>query len=265
MPLRSNIAACRVVAHPDLEMTADKPVASAENTFAADLFRGLPARYDLLAELLSFGQNRRWRKELVDRMVARDSRRILDVATGTAGVAIALARRTGANVTGVDISEQMLERGRRRVDSQGLGSRIRLEVGRAEGLAFDDASFDAVSFTYLLRYVEDPSATMAELTRVLRPGGVMASLDFFVPPNPVWRAAWWLYTRWVLPVGGVLFGGSAWWRVGRFLGPNISDYYRRWPLERIVAAWEAAGIVGVEHRVMSVGGGLVMWGRKRDA
>jgi demethylmenaquinone methyltransferase / 2-methoxy-6-polyprenyl-1,4-benzoquinol methylase len=243
-------------------MTSGKPAASAENVFAANLFRGLPARYDLLAEILSFGQNRRWREELVNRIATSDPRRVLDVATGTAGVAIAIAQRTGANVTGIDISEQMLERGRRRVDSKALGSRVRLETGRAEALAFDDASFDAVSFTYLLRYVEDPAATTAELARVLRPGGVMASLDFFVPPSPAWRAAWWFYTRSVLPVAGVLFGGGAWWRVGRFLGPNISNHYRRRPLQRIVDDWEAAGMVDVEHRVMSVGGGVVMWGRK---
>lgn len=243
-------------------MTTGKPAASVENAFAADLFRGLPERYDLLAEILSFGQNARWRNELVGRIASSKPRHVLDVATGTAGVAIAMARKTGASVTGVDITEPMLERGRRRVESEGLGDRIKLEIGRAEELPFDAASFDAVSFTYLLRYVQDPAATTAELARVLRAGGIMASLDFFVPPNPAWRAAWWFYTRCVLPLAGLLLGGSQWWRVGRFLGPNISGHYRRWPLERIVSAWEAAGMVEVEHRVMSVGGGLVMWGRK---
>ena len=245
-----------------MEVTTGKPAASVENAFAADLFRGLPERYDLLAEILSFGQNARWRNELVGRIASSKPRHVLDVATGTAGVAIAMARKTGASVTGVDITEPMLERGRRRVESEGLGDRIKLEIGRAEELPFDAASFDAVSFTYLLRYVQDPAATTAELARVLRAGGIMASLDFFVPPNPAWRAAWWFYTRCVLPLAGLLLGGSQWWRVGRFLGPNISGHYRRWPLERIVSAWEAAGMVEVEHRVMSVGGGLVMWGRK---
>jgi demethylmenaquinone methyltransferase/2-methoxy-6-polyprenyl-1,4-benzoquinol methylase len=248
-----------------MEMTNGKSAASAENTFAADLFRGLPERYDLLAEVLSFGQNGRWRRELVTRIAASHPDRVLDVATGTAGVAIALARSTGAQVTGIDISEPMLEQGRRRVDSGGLGERIKLEVGRAEALPFGANTFDAVSFTYLLRYVDDLAATLAELARVLRPGGVMASLDFFVPPNPVWRGAWWFYTRFVLPPAGLVLGGPVWWRVGRFLGPNISSHYRRWPLERIADAWHAAGMVDVEHRVMSVGGGLVMWARKRDA
>ncbi len=247
-------------------MSVGEPAAaSAENAFAADLFRGLPKRYDLLAEILSFGQNARWRKELVARIASSDPKQVLDVATGTAGVAIALATHIRANVIGIDISEAMLEQGRRRVGSEGLSDRVRLEPGRAEELAFTSRFFDAVSFTYLLRYVEDPAATINELVRVLRPGGVMASLDFFVPPNPAWHAAWWLYTRWVLPAAGLLFGGSVWWRVGRFLGPNISSHYRRWPLHRIEAAWKAAGMVDVEHRVMSVGGGVVMSGRKRGA
>jgi demethylmenaquinone methyltransferase/2-methoxy-6-polyprenyl-1,4-benzoquinol methylase len=246
-------------------MTGPPSAASAENAFAADLFRGLPPRYDALAEILSFGQNARWRAELVAKVAAPKPRQILDVATGTAGVAIALARRTDAEVTGIDISESMLARGRERVHAAGLDDRIKLQAGRAEELPFPTASFDAVSFTYLLRYVRDPAATLHELARVLRPGGVLASLDFFVPENSAWHAAWWLYTRSALPAAGWALGGSEWWKVGRFLGPNISSFYRDWPLARIVEAWNAAGLVEVEHNAMSVGGGIVMWGRKPDA
>jgi demethylmenaquinone methyltransferase / 2-methoxy-6-polyprenyl-1,4-benzoquinol methylase len=242
--------------------TRHGPAVSAENAFAADLFRGLPKRYDPLAEILSFGQNARWRSELVAQIAPCEPKTILDVATGTAGVAIALATRTGGDVVGIDISESMLVRGRERVRSSGLDGRIRLQAGRAEDLPFPGAAFDAVSFTYLLRYVRDPAATVAELARVLRPGGILASLDFFVPPNPVWHAAWWFYTRTILPPAGMAIGGSMWWRVGRFLGPNISSFYSTWPHPRIVEAWKAAGIVDVHHRVMSLGGGLVMWGRK---
>ena len=137
-------------------MTAQPPATSAENAFAADLFQGLPPRYDLLAEVLSFGQNGRWRDELVARIAPSRPSRILDVATGTAGVAIQLARQTGADVTGIDISEAMLGRGRERVRVAGLDDKIHLQVGRAEELPFPNDSFDAVSFTYLLRYVRDP-------------------------------------------------------------------------------------------------------------
>jgi len=235
------------------------------NAFAVELFSGLPQRYDALAEILSFGQNGRWRRELVNRLSVHQPATILDVATGTAGVAIALANATPVRITGVDISDAMLGRGRQRVQEAGLAGRISLEQSRAESLPFQPRSFDAVSFTYLLRYVEDPAATLAELSRVLRPGGHMASLDFFVPPNLGWRAAWTAYTWTLLPAAGLLMGGPSWWDVGRFLGPNIEGFYRRWPLERIVEAWKAAEMVEVGWRVMSLGGGLVMWGTKRGA
>jgi demethylmenaquinone methyltransferase/2-methoxy-6-polyprenyl-1,4-benzoquinol methylase len=192
-----------------------------------------------------------------------DAARVLDVATGTAGVAMAMARQGSAHITGVDVSEDMLEIGRRRVLEAGLDGRVELDLARAEELPFADGGFDAISFTYVLRYVSDPAATIAELSRNLRPGGVMAGLDFYVPPNAVWRVAWRLYTRAVLPPAGMLLGGRAWWDVGRFLGPNISAHYRRWPLRRLLDAWEAAGMVDVQFRVMSLGGGLVMWGTKR--
>ncbi len=239
-------------------------VIRAENDFAVKLFRRLPRRYDLLAEVLSFGQNGRWRAELVEHIAGGEPKRVLDVATGTAGVAIAIARRTNALVTGVDVSEEMLAIGHRRVESAALGERIELEAARAEELPFADGTFDAISFTYVLRYVRDPAATIAELARVIRPRGVMAGLDFYVPPKPFWRGAWWLYTRLALPAAGLLLGGRAWWDVGRFLGPNISAHYGRWPLRRLIDAWEAAGMVDVQHREMSLGGGIVMWGTKGD-
>jgi demethylmenaquinone methyltransferase/2-methoxy-6-polyprenyl-1,4-benzoquinol methylase len=125
-----------------------------------------------------------------------------------------------------------------------------------------DDSFDALTFTYLLRYVADPQATLRELARVLRPGGVMANLEFMLPPSRFWRFWWWLYTRLVLPVGGWATGGREWYRVGRFLGPNISSHYRRYPLSWTTEAWSDAGLVDVGVRLMSLGGGLVMWGRK---
>jgi demethylmenaquinone methyltransferase / 2-methoxy-6-polyprenyl-1,4-benzoquinol methylase len=238
--------------------------ASSANVFAAELFEDLGPRYDRLAEVLSFGQNGRWRRELVRHIAEASPRRVLDVATGTAGVAIALARSTDAEITGVDISEPMLASGRERVRGLGLEHRIGLQVARAEELPFADESFDALSFTYLLRYVEEPAAAMAELARVLRPGGVMSSLDFYVPPTVVWLAAWRLYTRTLLPIGGFALGGRAWWDVGRFLGPNIERHYQRWPVTRIADAWRTAGMEYVECRPMSLGGGLVMWGRKRQ-
>ena len=236
------------------------------NAFSQRLFRGLPARYDLLAELLSFGQNGRWRSRMVDAVAAGalgpTPPLVLDVATGTAGVAIQEARRLGARVVGADLSADMLSGGARRVRAAGLTGPISLVRSRGEALPFPDRSFDALTFTYLLRYVDDPAAAVGELARVVRPGGVIANLEFHVPPNPFWRAWWWLYTRAVLPLGGLLTGGRAWFEVGRFLGPNISGHYRRHPLSAHVEMWEAAGITDVHVELMSLGGGLVMWGRR---
>ena len=235
------------------------------NRFARSLFSPLPARYDQLAEILSFAQNGRWRLAAVTaiaRGVSGDEPLILDVASGTAGVAIELARRTGGTVVGVDLTEPMLRRGTANVAASGVTGRIRLVAGQAERLPFGDATFDALAFSYLLRYVADPQAALTELARVVRPGGVMASLEFCVPAGPVWYPAWLVYTRLVLPVGGLAAGGPAWWRVGRFLGPSISRHYRRYPVEWTVRAWEKAGFTDVSTRRMSLGGGLIMWGTR---
>ena len=233
------------------------------NRFAQQLFSGLPRRYDVLEELLSFRQNRRWRTAMVDAVVPDAPGRVLDVATGTAGVALVLADRTDAQVVGVDLTEEMLRIGQQRVEARGRGRRIALALARGEQLPFADGTFDALTFTYLLRYVADPSATIAELARVVRPGGTLASLEFGVPPRLLWRAAWRLHTRVVLPIGGFLGGGMAWARVGFFLGPSIEQHYRTYPVERHVAMWEAAGIEDVRLQRMSLGGGLVMSGRRR--
>jgi demethylmenaquinone methyltransferase/2-methoxy-6-polyprenyl-1,4-benzoquinol methylase len=235
---------------------------SSPTTFARALFAGLPARYDRLAAVLSLGQDRRWRREMINHVAVTRPATVLDVATGPAGVALDLADRTAARIIGIDLSEDMLVRGRHNVAAAGRNDRIALVLGQGEHLPFPDATFDAVTFTYLLRYVADPAATVAELARVVRPGGTMASLEFGVPPTRFWRGWWRLYTRAVLPVAGAILGGRAWFEVGCFLGPNIAEHYRRFPVAAIVDAWEAAGLTDVGTRRMSLGGGVVMWGRR---
>jgi demethylmenaquinone methyltransferase / 2-methoxy-6-polyprenyl-1,4-benzoquinol methylase len=232
------------------------------NRFAQRLFTPLPDRYDRLAELLSMGQNGRWRRAMVDHIVPDRPGTVLDVASGTAGVAIQLADRSGARVVGLDLTLDMLRRGRRNVAEHVLADRVQLTAGRAEQTPFPDRTFDALTFTYLLRYVDDPQATLDELARVVKPGGAVASLEFLAPASSFWRFWWWLYTRLLLPAGGWLTGGREWFEVGRFLGPNISDHYRRYPVAWTVEAWQRAGFVDVGVRRMSLGGGLVMWGRR---
>jgi len=237
--------------------------ATESDRFAQDLFAPLPTRYDRLAELLSMGQNGRWRREMVGHVAATEPQRVLDVACGTAGVTLQLTERTGAEVVGVDLTEAMLREGARRVEAAGHDDRIDLVLGRGQQLPFAEGAFDAVTFTYLLRYVEDPETAIDEMARVVAPGGVVASLEFHVPLSRFWHLWWVLYTRLVLPIAGWLTGGREWFVVGRFLGPNISAHYRRWPVSWTVEAWRRAGFESVGLRVMSLGGGLVMWGRRR--
>ncbi len=232
------------------------------NVFARHLFAPLAGRYDRLAEILSMGQNRRWRTAMVERITTSNALVVLDVACGPARVTRDLAERTGAFVVGLDLSDTMLHQGVFNIARAGLHDRVGLVLGRGEQLPFPDATFDALTFTYLLRYVNDPAATIAELARVVKPGGTIASLEFAVPTAPSWRAAWWGYTRIVLPIAGWVTGGRAWFHVGRFLGPSITTHYRKYPIDWTTTAWKQAGIDNVETRPMSLGGGIVMWGQR---
>ncbi len=243
----------------DVERSRSEP-----SRFAQQLFDGLPRRYDRLGALLSFGQDRRWRRAMVDPVTSmRPAPAVVaDVACGTAGVSLQLAQRTSADVVGIDLTEQMLRVGRARVAAADSAGRVSLVAGRGEQLPLADASVDALTFTYLLRYVSDPGATLRELARVVRPGGAVASLEFAVPDAAVAHAAWLAYTRALLPLAGLLTGGRDWFTVGRFLGPSISAHYRRYPVNWHVAAWTDAGIEDVQVHRMSLGGGLVMWGRR---
>src|SRR3954454_18641666 len=152
---------------------------------AIELFAGLPRHYDRVAAAFSFGQDPRWRRAMVAAIDAHSDDRVLDVATGTGLVAQALVRRYGCSVVGLDQSEAMLGAARARLQrDEALARRVSLVVGGAEHLPFADGEFDHLTFTYLLRYVDDPAATMRELARVVRPGGRVASLEFAVPPSP---------------------------------------------------------------------------------
>ena len=223
---------------------------------AKQLFAPLGPTYERCATVLSFGQDPRWRRFLVSRVDAGRESRVLDVATGTGLVARALVGTYGCTVVGVDQSAGMLAEARRRSNG-----RIELVEASADALPFDDASFDAVTFTYLLRYVSDPSATLRELARVVRPRGVVAGLEFGVPRG-VWRPLWELYVRTGLPAAGAVIG-HGWREAGSFLGGSIRSFDATWPEERLHEAWREAGIDDVRSRRLSLGGGIVTWGRKR--
>lgn len=220
---------------------------------ALELFAPLGPTYDRVGAVLSLGQDPRWRRFLVSRIPA-DGGHVLDVATGTGLVAERLLGR-GLRVTGLDQSPGMLAVARAR-----LGRRADLVEGSADELPFDDATFDHLTFTYLLRYVDDPGTTLAELARVVRPGGTIAMLEFGLPRG-IWRPLWDLYCAVGLPLAGRVVSRD-WQTVGRFLGPSIRDFHARYPQPALLDLWRIAGIDGLHARRLSLGGGLVVWGAR---
>jgi demethylmenaquinone methyltransferase/2-methoxy-6-polyprenyl-1,4-benzoquinol methylase len=241
----------------------DRPVLAVSErvAHARRLFAGIAREYERMGALLSLGQDRRWRRFLVSRIELPSGGSLLDVATGTGLVArAARERHPGVTVLGLDQSEEMLRAG---VWADADRDRIPRTVllGRAERLPFADGAFDALTFTYLLRYVDDPAATVTELARVVRPGGMLAELEFGVPANPLARTGWRAFTRVGLPLLGRT-ASRAWAETGGFLGPSIEAYRRRYPPPVQVAWWRRAGIPHPRSRAMSFGAGVVTWGRK---
>ena len=164
---------------------------------------------------------------------------------------------------GLDLSKRMLEQAQRNIQAHDQTSSTSLVTGRAESLPFPDGSFDAVVFTFLLRYVEDPQATLGELARVLRSGGQLASLEFSVPQSPLLHALWRLHVRAVLPLG-TRFLSAGWREVGSFLGPSISAFHGEHDLADLTRMWTLAGIDDVQTKTLSLGGAVVMWGIKES-
>ena len=226
---------------------------------APRIFTGIARSYDRAGALFSFGQDPRWRNALVTSVAAEADDVVLDVATGTGLVAIELAQRYGCRVVGLDRSADMLAEASRR-----NGLITGLVNARAERLPFADATFDHVTFTYLLRYVDDPAATVRELSRVLKPGGRIAALEFGVPSSPFAFGLWRLYTRVVMPALGMMFSRN-WREVNAFLGPSIERFYHAHPQRDVEQYWRDAGLADVRSRHMSLGGGIVMSATKRPA
>jgi demethylmenaquinone methyltransferase/2-methoxy-6-polyprenyl-1,4-benzoquinol methylase len=218
---------------------------------ARRIFAPIAPNYDRWSALLSLGQDPRWRGELVEGLDLPAAARVLDVAAGT-GLITRLLEARGHAVVALDLSGEMLRGARKR------GAKAVLAA--AEALPFQDGTFDGLTFGYLLRYVAEPRETLRELARVVRPGGAIGMVEFG-RPRGIWGPPWWLYTRVGLPVSGVI-AGRGWTHVGRFLGPSIDLFHRRFPGDGIVVLWESAGLTDVHVVRRSLGGGLIVWARR---
>jgi demethylmenaquinone methyltransferase/2-methoxy-6-polyprenyl-1,4-benzoquinol methylase len=236
-------------------------VSASRTELARGLFAPLGPTYDRYANLLSFGQDPRWRRFLVSRLPVGSDDTVLDVACGTAAVTLELVRQKGCAVVGVDQSREMLDEARRRLLLAAETRRVQLVEASAAELPFEDGTFDGLTAAYLLRYLDDLPAGLAELGRVLRPGATAALLDFGVPPGPLPRSAWNVWVDVGLPVLGRAIS-PGWHEVGRFLGGSIRAFDERWPVPRLLGAFRDAGFDDVQARRLSLGGCTVLWGRR---
>ena len=241
-----------------MKTSGGTPLPAAAPDLPQRVFSPIAQDYDTPAIVLSLFRYRAWHRFLLSRLELPPGARVLDMATGTGTIALDLRRR-GVEVVACDVTGAMLRRAQERADQ--AAARLDLVACTADAPPFRDASFDAITFAYLLRYVHDVPGTLESLGRLLRPGGTMASLDFAVP-HGLWNPLWRFYTAAVLPTGGRLFSRD-WQRVGAFLGPNIRDFYKRWPEDKLRSAWRDAGFTNVRSRRLTLGGAVVIWGTKR--
>lgn len=169
------------------------------------MFDAIAPRYDLLNRVLSLGIDQSWRRKAVNLLRDDHPKRILDVATGTADLAIEAVNLDPQSIVGVDISDQMLKVGREKVKRLGLSERITLRHGDSERLPFSDAQFDAILVAFGVRNFENLDRGLAEMRRVLRPGGALVVLEFSHPQAFPMKQLYSFYSRFILPnVGGVI-------------------------------------------------------------
>jgi demethylmenaquinone methyltransferase/2-methoxy-6-polyprenyl-1,4-benzoquinol methylase len=171
----------------------------------ANMFDAIAPRYDLLNHVLSAGMDRGWRDRAVDALSLAPGARVLDLCTGTGDLAIAIVRRTtGASVVGVDFAGEMLRLARVKLGAASLERRVRLVRGDATRIPLPNASCDAATIAFGIRNVAQPDRALAELARVIRPGGRLAILEFGKPRIPGVRTLYSWYFRYLLPLVGRL-------------------------------------------------------------
>ena len=178
--------------------------ASSKKQQVAQMFDNISARYDFLNHLLSLSIDKGWRKKVVKLVKAEKPQQVLDVATGTADLAIALEKSHPQHITGIDISNGMLEVGRKKVAKKGLTQLITLEQADSENLPFGDNHFDAITVAFGVRNFEDLEKGLQEMQRVLKPGGKLLVLEFSQPQKFPFKQVYNFYFKNILPGLGKL-------------------------------------------------------------
>lgn len=201
------------------------------------MFDGIAERYDLLNRIISLGIDQRWRRRTVDSLNLKDGAHVLDLATGTADLAVLIARRVpGTRVTGVDPSKNMLAVGQEKLAAQSLTDRVQLALGEAESLPFEADTFDAVTIAFGVRNVADRARGLAEMARVTKPGGRVAILELSEPRSGIVGPLARFHVHTVVPWVGSLLSGK---KEYRYLQQSIAAFP---PAEEFARQMEAAGL-----------------------
>ena len=178
---------------------------SSKKTQVTQMFDGISAQYDLMNRIISGGIDIRWRKNVVAMLMDERPKKILDVATGTGDLALALLKTKADEIVGIDISKGMLDLGKEKVKKQQQHKTIKMEIGDSENITYNDSYFDAVTVAFGVRNFENLDQGLSEILRVLRPGGDLVILETAVPKNIMIRKFYYLYTRFIMPSLGKLF------------------------------------------------------------
>ncbi|MCK0123617.1 bifunctional demethylmenaquinone methyltransferase/2-methoxy-6-polyprenyl-1,4-benzoquinol methylase UbiE [Gelidibacter sp. F2691] len=171
----------------------------------AQMFDNISKEYDGLNRVISFGIDVKWRKKVVDIVAQSKAKRILDIATGTGDLAINLAETEAEEIIGLDISDGMLEVGRKKIADKNLSDKIKMTLGDSENLPFDDNSFDAITVAFGVRNFENLEKGLSEILRVLKPHGTFVILETSVPTKSPFKQGYKLYSKYILPTIGKVF------------------------------------------------------------
>src|SRR5210317_1992467 len=169
------------------------------------MFDTISKEYDGLNRVISFGIDIKWRKKVVELVAKQNPKTILDIATGTGDLAINLVETNAQEIIGLDISEGMLEVGKKKIKKKQLSNKIKMVVGDSEQLPFDDNTFDAITVAFGIRNFENLDKGLSEILRVLKPNGIFVILETSVPVKTPFKQGYKFYTKYVLPKIGKLF------------------------------------------------------------
>lgn len=223
----------------------------------AHMFDNIAGRYDLLNSILSMGIHKGWRKKCVTLLSGKRPRKILDVATGTGDFAIACAGLNPESIIGIDISEEMMKVGRKKLKKLNLDSLISLKNGNAENVFFPDESFDAIVVGFGVRNFQNLEKGLANLHRILKPGGQLVVLEFSYPRNLFVKAGYNFYFSYITPVIGKIFSKDT--RAYSYLTESVKAFPDN---EKFTGILTSLGYKNTAFTPLSLGIAAIYYGEK---